>query len=673
MQNMKISHRILIGFGLILVLLVGLSTYAVMTIGNVAGVFTEYRSAAKETVSASEITAGLYVSRGGALKYRLAPNAEQAAQVKESLDRLVTTAEERADDSAGASASARQIALLLPDIRTYRAQFEALAQIQAEISSNQSDLRETGSSIRKTLSDLRASAHGDGDIEAAYEAASTTEALLLGRLYMEKFLIGGVKSDFDQAQARLDEARAQIAKLDAALQNPGRREMLAAFDTGLARYGALSEQIGALIADRDAIAANELDVIGPNVQSALDELMKKDIAIQNTLGPEAAATFGQISSTVQLAAGVVVTLGVILAMLIGRSISRPIADMVQNIRRYASGNISEEEKSGKAHARRDEIGQAEAAMRDMGASLRESARQIDRISNGDLDASVDVRNKDDQLSVAIQVMAEKLRRVMHQIRDISGTVSDRTNGLRSTSDTIDSNAQRQAAAASEAAAAIEEMTANLRQSTDNASQTERIASDAASDARKSYEAVQRALKAMQTIAERINIIREIARQTDLLALNAAVEAARAGDNGKGFAVVASEVRKLAERSAAAATEIGELSGETMQLSESANGMLGTLVSGIDRTADLIKEISAAAQEQSIGADQVNQAIRELDQVIQRNAAEASRVSETAGSLKLQTDTLEELIGYFRFSMVNLGSAPAVREEPQQASSLKSAA
>ncbi|MEL6219994.1 MAG: hypothetical protein AAFR79_16260, partial [Pseudomonadota bacterium] len=301
MQNMKISHRILIGFGLILVLLVGLSTYAVMTIGNVAGVFTEYRSAAKETVSASEITAGIYVSRGGALKYRLAPNAEQAARVQESLDSLVTISEERADDGAGASVSARQIALLLPDIRTYRAQFEALAQIQAEISSNQSDLRETGSSIRKTLSDLRASAHGDGDIEAAYEAASTTEALLLGRLYMEKFLIGGVKSDFDQAQARLEEARAQIAKLDAALQNPGRREMLAAFDTGLARYDALSEQIGTLIADRDAIAANELDVIGPNVQSALDELMKKDIAIQNTLGPEAAATFGQISSTVQLA------------------------------------------------------------------------------------------------------------------------------------------------------------------------------------------------------------------------------------------------------------------------------------------------------------------------------------------------------------------------------------
>jgi methyl-accepting chemotaxis protein len=157
----------------------------------------------------------------------------------------------------------------------------------------------------------------------------------------------------------------------------------------------------------------------------------------------------------------------------------------------------------------------------------------------------------------------------------------------------------------------------------------------------------RAVKAMETIAEKITIVQEIARQTDLLALNAAVEAARAGEHGRGFAVVASEVRKLAERSQAAAVEIGALSSETVKSAQEAGTMLNALVPGIKRAAELVEEITAACREQDVGASQINQAIQQLDQVTQQNAAASEEVSSTSEELTSQAEKLQETIAYFK--------------------------
>uniref|UniRef100_UPI000A492B7F methyl-accepting chemotaxis protein n=1 Tax=Aureimonas sp. AU4 TaxID=1638163 RepID=UPI000A492B7F len=169
---------------------------------------------------------------------------------------------------------------------------------------------------------------------------------------------------------------------------------------------------------------------------------------------------------------------------------------------------------------------------------------------------------------------------------------------------------------------------NVRQNADNASQTEAVAAKARLSAEATGTAVQSSVEAMRTIAQKISVIQEIARQTDLLALNAAIEAARAGSHGKGFAVVASEVRKLAERSQGAAAEIGLLSAETLRASELAGERLGQLVPDIRRTAELVSEITAACREQSVGIEQINQAIVQLDQVTQANAGAASEMAAT---------------------------------------------
>ncbi len=274
-----------------------------------------------------------------------------------------------------------------------------------------------------------------------------------------------------------------------------------------------------------------------------------------------------------------------------------------------------------------------------------------RIAAGDLTGSLEVDQKDE-----IGVLAEAMRQMTHKITEIVQSVQQSATNVASGSEQMSSTAQElssgsaeQAANAEEVSSSMEEMSSNISQNSENASETEQIARQSAADAESGGKAVEQTVVAMKQIAEKIAIIEDIARNTNLLALNAAIEAARAGDHGKGFAVVASEVRKLAERSQQAAGEISELSKSSVQVAESAGEMIGRIVPGIQRTAQLVEEINAASKEQDSGANQINQAILQLDQVIQQNASASEEMASMSEELASQADALRETMEFFTVS------------------------
>jgi methyl-accepting chemotaxis protein len=303
-------------------------------------------------------------------------------------------------------------------------------------------------------------------------------------------------------------------------------------------------------------------------------------------------------------------------------------------------------------------------------ALHEVTHTAELIADGDLSVNVRERSAEDKLMQALAGMISGITRVVTDIRSIAEEVGAASGAISTAANQVSGGATAQAASAEEASSSMEEMVSNIKQNADNAQQTEKIATKSSKDASDSGKSVREAVNAMKEIASKISIIEEIARQTNLLALNAAIEAARAGEHGKGFAVVAAEVRKLAERSQKAAGEINQLSVSTVTVAEKAGEMLDKLVPDIQRTAELVQEITAASREQDTGAEQINKALQQLEKVIQQNASAAEEMASTTEELTTQSDQLTSAIGFFR---TGEGSGPARHAARPAATAVKNSA
>jgi len=344
-----------------------------------------------------------------------------------------------------------------------------------------------------------------------------------------------------------------------------------------------------------------------------------------------AAKRAQSRTTILLSAVAVAWIGLLLmlARYLARSVTGPLARVTEVAAALAEGDLAAGALLGELDStRRDEIGTLESATREM---------------------------------------AERLTRLLVDVRSGADGLASAANQVASTAQALSQGTGQQAASVEETTSSLEEMSASIEQNAGNSREMEKMALDSARRAGESGRAAEETLSAMRDIASRIGIVEEIAYQTNMLALNASIEAARAGDQGRGFAVVAAEVRRLAERSQGAAKEIRALAALSQELAERSGKQLAELLPAIRGTADLVQEVSAASNEQAAGVAQVNRAMASVDQVTQRNASAAEELSATAEEMSAQAEALQHVLARFRTEAVGQRAvdqtAPAFASSP----------
>ncbi len=394
--------------------------------------------------------------------------------------------------------------------------------------------------------------------------------------------------------------------------------------------------------------------VSSGLQASCDEMSKDAGNDATVLANASSENLTSSSSLMTIGLWVSSLISIFVAFTITRLITRPLSHLVRVIKQVATGNLTQSVDVSS----NDEIGDLSASTNQMVLSMRDRAQLANHIAEGNLTVDVKVLSKEDELGTAIGKMVGSLRNVVGEVYTAASNVASSSEEMSATAQQLSQGATEQSSAAEQSTSSMEEMVSSIQQNADNSKQTDKLAAKAAQDAHASGEAVMKSVAAMKEIAEKIRIIEEIARKTDLLALNAAVEAARAGEHGKGFAVVASEVRKLAERSQAAAADISKLSSAGVEVAEEAGEMLTKLVPDIRRTAELVREISAASSEQNAGAAQINKALQELDLVIQQNAASSEEMASTSEELASQAEQLQSSVAFFRLESIE-------REEVQE--------
>jgi methyl-accepting chemotaxis protein len=356
----------------------------------------------------------------------------------------------------------------------------------------------------------------------------------------------------------------------------------------------------------EAIAAIDNKVIPAlaNYIKAWDAFASFEEETMKAAQKESAATFASSRTLVIALSGLSIAFGVIFALFVTRSITVPVMRAVDLAENIAAGDL------------RDEV-------------------------------TVTSNDEVGKLQTAMKKMSEKLAEVIANVGTGADAVSSAAEQLSASSQSLAQGTSEQAAALEETSASLEEMSASISQNAENSRGVEKMAVTGAAQAVASGEAVDKLVKAMQAIVDKITIIEDITYQTNLLSLNAAIEAARAGEHGKGFAVVASEVRKLAERSRTAAKDITGVAASSLSAGEDAGRMLRELVPSISKTAEMVQEVVAASHEQSSGVTQINKAMTQVDELTQRNASSSEELSSTAEELSAQATTLQDLISFFR--------------------------
>jgi len=370
------------------------------------------------------------------------------------------------------------------------------------------------------------------------------------------------------------------------------------------------------------------------IKDVARELVKKDVK-------DIELIVNDSSKTIVIVTVVVAIISLMLGVWVQRYISSSLNIASKSLKAVAKGNL----KTNIRKINDDEIGGLMNAMNEMVNDLTIADEGLRKVASGDLRISTKSANGGLMLDTVNKV-ARDLKNIVVDVNKSAEIMEDGGKDLNDACQAVARNNESQASSAEECAAAIEEMSASIHENSENAKSTNEIAENVLDKAEQSRIAVKSSTESMKEISDKVEIIEEIARRTDLLALNAAVEAARAGVHGKGFAIVAKEIRSLAEKCSNSAKEIMQATNQGVERADSATANLDNLLPEVQKTSELVGQITVSSSEQSINANQLSKSIHELDQLISGNALTANNMASMANKFSDQASGLRRAIEFF---------------------------
>ncbi|MEQ8335589.1 methyl-accepting chemotaxis protein [Nisaea sp.] len=660
LKNVRISTKMYGGFAIIFAFLLLIAFTAWTNISDAERVFSRYRAIALQSNQAGRVQANLLEARLAVRNFIIDGSPKSIETVNTRVGKTVALKDEF-ESMVERPQRKGLIASSADSLKTYAGSFAEVTDLQAvrnELVFGTLDV--VGPQMEKKLTAIMQSAYEDQDAKAAFLAAVVQRNLLLMRLYATKYLVTNDKAAFERVVKESAEMQKNDKVMLAELQDPTRRALAEEVDTLQKTYDTAFRKVDETITARNGIIEDRLDMIGPKVAQDMEELKLDIKAEQDTLGPQASADMQNAVTTTVTVSIISLIIGALAAWLISNSISRPIVMITASMKNLAEGDKASE-IPGRDH--RDEIGDMAAAVqvfkdnmiendelaeRELAAAKarEERAGVIEKLTQ-DFDAGIS------ELLGALTSSATEMEATAGSMSQIADQTNSRASAVAAAAEQASANVQTVATAAEELSSSISEIGRQVSHSSETSTR-------AVSQVNATNEQVKGLAKTAQQIGDVINLISDIAEQTNLLALNATIEAARAGEAGKGFAVVASEVKNLATQTAKATEDISrQIGGVQSETDAAVNAMEGiaatigelnevatAIAAAVDEQGAATGEIARNVEEASAGTREVTTNITEVTQAASETGSAASEVTGVAAELNVKADQLRAQVEKF---------------------------
>lgn len=659
-MKLSIRSKLFIGFGAVLALSGTLAGFSFLTSQTSNDSFLQYRTNGRASVGFAELALQITQARLSVMKFRAQGNPDALDRVRASVEEMAIV-EERLNSIDITAEQRDLLASFAEDANSYLASFQRAIDLQEQRHEVFSTvLAPTGVAIRQALTDVMDSAYADQDADAAFYTARAQQSLLLGRLYVQDFLLSNAPESKERALQDLNTTRRHLADVMRQLQNPRRRELIEEAQQGLEQYGAAFEQISGIIEARNSIYNSELDVLGPRMNASALAAEHAQVAIQDDLGPVLTARFERNKMVTAIVGMVTLLIGAVIAFLLSQGLSRSIALMTSSMKELAGNNLEVHVEGTERH---DEIGEMARAVQVFKDNMIEgrdmrAAQAKEQSAKAQRQVIVDQAIKQFEASATESISkvtrsADDMQQSAQSLAALAEDSNQKSTLVATSSEEATSNVQTVASAAEQLSASISEISRQVNESAD-------MSRDAVEQAEATGSQVNSLVQAAQKIGDVVSLIQDIAEQTNLLALNATIEAARAGDAGRGFAVVASEVKGLAEQTGRATDQIAQLITDIQSSTSSSVTSIQTIsekiqamdtiasaiAASVDQQGAATQEIASNVQQAATGTQDVSSNIASVNQATQQTGAAAAQVLDGSTELAAEADGLRKNISSF---------------------------